>query len=369
MPAAEKSSALIVKSQDPFNAEPPPERLLGSVVTPTPYFFVRNHGDIPELDAARHRLQLHGLVKRPLSLSLDDLRTSFRSYRVTAVLQCAGNRREELAAHTPIPGELPWGAGAVGAAEWTGVRLADVLGAAQLEERAEARPARFHVHLTGLDRVERQGRSFGFGGSIPLEKALQPEVLLAYEMNGEPLAPEHGHPLRLVAPGYIGARSVKWLGEVSVQDRPSENYFYARAYRLFPAWESAESVDWSGGIGLGEMVVNSVICLPAPGERLARGPLQVRGYALSGGGRRVERVDLSLDGGRTWQAARLGEAVGPWAWRFWSAEVELPAGEAELVSRAWDSAANSQPESIAQVWNFKGYMNNAWHRVRVMVEG
>jgi len=369
MPAAEKSSALIVKSQDPFNAEPPPERLLGSVVTPTPYFFVRNHGDIPELDGARHRLEIGGLVKRPLVLSLDDLRTNFRSYRVTAALQCAGNRREELAAHAPIPGELPWGTGAVGAAEWTGVRLADVLAAARLDERAQARPDRYHVHLTGLDRVERQGRQFGFGGSIPLEKALQPEVLLAYEMNGEPLAPEHGYPLRLVTPGYIGARSVKWLREISLQDRPSDNYFYAHAYRLFPGWETEQTVDWSGGIALGEMAVNSVICQPGPGERLARGLTQVRGYALTGGGRQVQRVDLSIDGGRTWREARLGETVSPWTWRLWSAEVELPAGEVELVVRAWDSAANSQPERIDQVWNFKGYMNNAWHRVKVQVDG
>lgn len=352
----------MVKERTPFNGEPPLECLPRSAITPIADFFARNHGNIPHLDADDYRLAITGMVDRPGSLTLVDLQTGFRPYSLTATLQCAGNRREELVAYAPIPGELPWGPGAIGTAVWTGVRLADVLTAVGVH------PDAGHIHLTGLDEVERQQRRFGFGGSIPLEKAMRPEVLLAYEMNGKPLTVEHGAPLRMVVPGYIGARSVKWLGEIGVFEKPSENYFYAHAYQLFPSWESADRVDWSSGIKLGEHPINSVICLPKDGERITQNSTCIQGYAFTGGGRRVERVDVSIDGGQSWLAAGLGEEIGPWAWRFWQADVHLPNGETEIIARAWDSAANSQPSDIGQVWNFKGYMNTAWHRVRVRVD-
>jgi len=361
----DKASGFIIKEQDPFNGEPPLDMLCGASITPTSLFFARNHGTIPSIDAQDYRLSITGMVREPRSLSLDDLRTRFPAHTLTATLQCAGNRREELAAVAPIPGELPWGAGAIGTAEWTGARLADVL-ADGIEPRGP-RPAA-HVHVTGLDNVQRQNRTFGFGGSIPLEKALSPEVLLAYAMNGEPLMPEHGFPVRLVVPGYIGARSVKWLGEIRVSDKPSDNYFYAHAYRLFPSWEKAGTADRSSGIKLGEMPVTSVICSPRSGEQIKRRPARIQGYAYAGGGRRVERVEVTTDGGCRWQAAQLDDGAGAWAWRFWQIDLDLPVGEVEIAVRAWDSAANTQPEEVRQVWNFKGYMNNAWHRVKVIVD-
>jgi sulfite oxidase len=260
---------------------------------------------------------------------------------------------------------LPWDGGAIGTAVWGGAPLREVLRIANVHPKAA------HVDFVGLDEVNKDGRKFGFGGSIPLEKAESPEVLLAYEMNGEPLRPEHGFPLRVVVPGYVGARSVKWLGQIQVQSAPSDNYFYTRSYQLFPPQVTAGRVDWSIGIKLGEVPVNSAICRPWEGQRIPAGPFEVRGYALASAGRTVERVDVSADGGETWTLGALEEVreKGPWTWRFWKTTLNLPPGPAEIVVRAWDSAANTQPEDPRKIWNFKGYMNNSWHRVRIVVGG
>jgi sulfite oxidase len=354
-----KSPHFLVRQDDPYNGEPPLKELVENRLTPIPLFFARNHGDIPDIDAASYRLEISGLVERPLALSLADLLEGFPAHSLTATLQCAGNRRLEMTDVAPISGELPWDNGAVSTAEWRGVRLSDVLKAARPQADAQ------HVDFTGLDQVSRLGRRFGFGGSIPLEKALGQEVLLAFEMNGQPLTPLHGYPLRAVVPGYIGARSVKWLSTIQVRSSPSQNYFYARAYQLFPPQADAETVDWDSGIKLGDFSVNAVICAPQEGARIAGQSVRVQGYAVAGGGRAIARVDLSIDGGHTWVAARLDEPTNPWTWRLWQAELELAAGPNEIVARAWDSAANTQPEDIRQTWNFKGYLNNSWHRVRV----
>jgi sulfite oxidase len=279
-----------------------------------------------------------------------------------ATLQCAGNRRTELMAVAPIPGELGWGAEAISTAKWGGVALRDIL--ASVSPATSPATGASHVAFTGFDETERLGNRFQFGGSIPLEKAMSGEVLLAYEMNGAPLPPVHGAPLRVVVPGYIGARSVKWLSTITVQDEPSDNYFQAHAYRLFAPQVGPQDVDWESGLMLGELPVNSVICSPGDGGALAPGEVVVQGYAMAGGGRTLARVDLSGDGGRTWRTADLA-GEGRWAWRLWEGRLELPAGEHELVCRAWDSAAQTQPEHPAHVWNFKGYANNAWHRVRI----
>jgi sulfite oxidase len=262
---------------------------------------------------------------------------------------------------TPIPGEEPWSAGAISNAHWSGAPLQEVLQAAVVEPEAQ------HAAFTGLDEIEMENQSFGFGGSIPIEKATSPEVLLAYEMNGEPLAPEHGAPLRVVAPGYIGARSVKWLGTITLQEEPSSNYYQTYAYKLFPPQVDEEVADWEKGLMLGELSVNSVICQPVDEERIPAGLVSMRGYAITGGERSVQRVDVSIDGGESWITADLVEGNEPWTWRFWEASVELSSGEYELVARAWDAAANSQPELAEQIWNFKGYMNNSWHRIKVYI--
>jgi hydroxyacylglutathione hydrolase len=354
--APAKHAGLITWLDEPLNAEAPLDALGRAAVTPTELFFVRNHGPVPVVEASSYQLAVGGLVREPLSLSLAELARRFERVTLPATLMCAGNRRSELARVAPIPGQVPWGPGAIGNALWSGYRLRDVLLAAGLDA------ADGHVAFSGLDQAEEEGELTEFGGSIPLVKALTPDVVLADEMNGEPLRPEHGYPLRVVVPGYIGARSVKWLGAITVQADPSVNYFQARTYRLFPAHVRSETSTDDHGMPLGELPVLSAVCSPREGEALPR-RFVAHGYAIAGGTRRVERVEISLDGGRTFIPARLdgGEAG---SWRLWDADVEVDAGPGELIVRAWDSAATTQPEDAARIWNLKGYLNNAWHRVR-----
>jgi sulfite oxidase len=278
---------------------------------------------------------------------------------VTATLQCAGNRRVELVAVREIPGEAIWGSGATGTAVWRGVRLADVIAA------AGPRPQARHAAFVGAERAEEAEPPQRFGGSVPLEKALRPEVLLAWEMNGEPLPPVHGGPLRVVVPGYFGARSVKWLEQIELRAEPYDGYFQETAYRILrPDEEPAPGL----GIELGEILLNTDILSAGDDAPLRAGsPFELRGYALAGGGRSVARVDVSCDGGETWQAAQLLDDLGPWAWRLWSHRVELPQGDHEIRARAWDSSGATQPESPVTVWNPKGYMNTSWGRMRITV--
>jgi sulfite oxidase len=336
---------LRVHTREPLNAEAPPELLLEPGPTPVDAFFVRSHGKVPRIDPATYRLRIDGLVREPVELTLIELQERFMADTITATLQCAGNRRTALLRVRDVPGEVPWDVGAVGTADWTGVSLRDVLHTIGL--RPEAR----HVCFLGADMCLDAGEPFG--GSVPLEKARRPEVLLAWAMNGEPLTPDHGAPLRVVVPGYIGARSVKWVERITVTDRPSTAYHQRSAYRL-------------GGVELGALPVTADILLPTEGEAVPSGPLQVSGHAFAGCGRVVKRVEVSADGGRSWTDATLLEDAGPWARRRWRATVDVRPGAFELVARAWDNAAATQPEDAAALWNPKGYMNNAWSRVTLI---
>ncbi|CAN5372102.1 sulfite oxidase [soil metagenome] len=356
----DKHTRLIVREREPFNAEPSPDLLRQAPITPNELFFVRNHAAVPVVDAVAYRLLVDGMVDKSLTLTLDDIKRAFPKRTVTATLQCAGNRREDFMKIEEIPGEVAWGADAISNAVWAGAALRDVLAAAGVHDKAA------HAAFVGLDEVEKRNERFGFGGSIPLEKALNGEVLLAYEMNGEPLPMVHGFPLRAVVPGYIGARSVKWLERIKLQTEPSDNYYQAHAYKLFPPHVRAETADWENALTLGEQSLNAVICQPADGTTLEKGAVVIQGYAVAGGNRRVERVDVSIDGGETWKVADWESENQNWAWRFWQARIELPPGAQQIVVRAWDSAANTQPEDARHIWNFKGYMNNAWHRVNVI---
>jgi sulfite oxidase len=330
-------------------------------LTPRDRFYVRTHGSIPEVDPTSYRLLITGQVQQPLELSLDDLRSLAPAHTVTATLECAGNRRDELTAVKPIPGEVPWKAGVIGTAQWRGVPLREVLGAAGVG--ADAR----HVAFTSLDEAVFQGERLSYGTSIALEKGLTPDVLLAYEMNDGPLAPEHGFPLRVIVPGYIGARSVKWLRDITVQEHPSSNPFLARDYKTFPPEVTGPTVDWTRGTTLEHLELNSVLTTPEDGETVEPGRKLIQGYAIADEESPVERVELSIDGGRTWTTARIVQRADPYAWCFWEAELTLSSGDFVVTVRAWDASGRTQPEDMGPLWNFKGYMNNAWHRVKVHV--
>ncbi len=357
-----RKSDLIVHSRTPFNAEPPLDRLRRALVTGCEDFYVRSHGNIPRLDGTRHRLRVDGMVRTPLDLSMPALRARLPVRTVTAVMQCAGNRRADLQQVRPTSGD-PWAPGAIGNAEWTGVSLADVLRAAGAKEDAA-----LHVAFDACDEVEMPGEGrFSYGASIPMTKALAPEVLLASAMNGEPLAPEHGFPLRVVVPGYAGVRSPKWLSAITVQDAPSDNHMQQRDYKLMPDDVTEDTVRWESGLTIYDMPLNSAICEPASGAALRAGRTTMRGYAIATA-RDVVRVELSIDDGRSWRQAELEHDVrAPWSWTFWTIALDLPEGDHELAVRAWDSAGQTQPARPEDTWNFKGYLNTAWHRVRVSV--
>lgn len=351
----DKRDGLIVHEQEPFNAETDRGALVSSI-TPTNAFYVRGHGPVPELERDAWRLRVEGLVKRRLSLSLETLQQAFVARTLTATLQCAGNRRAGLIAVRDIPGEAPWGPGATGTATWTGVALADVLALAGPVGDAA------HVGFEGADMSAEASPAQLFGGSIPLDKASRPEVLLAWAMNGQPLPAVHGAPVRVVVPGYIGARSVKWLTRIELRAEPWPGYFQDVVYRLLAPEQTA-----GPGIGmpLGLVALNSDVLVPRDGDEVAAGELEVCGYAFAGGDRYVARVDVSTDDGLSWSEAELLDDLGRWAWRHWSITLKLSPGEHEILVRAWDSSAATQPEDQAGLWNPKGYVNNARPRITV----
>jgi sulfite oxidase len=343
-----KRDDMVVHETDPYNAEPPPRALADRVLTPIDSFYSRNHGPIPLVDADAWTLTVDGLVERPLSLALADLQKRFVVRSLVVTLQCAGNRRIGLIEVRDIPGEAPWGPCATSTAEWTGVSLADVLADAGVTPQAQ------HVAFAAPDVSERAEPVQPYGSSIGIKKALGPEVLLAWAMNGQPLPPAHGAPVRVIVPGYIGARSVKWVRRVTAQAAPSDNYFQANAYRLLPPEADPSQAGPGDGLSLGAVAVNADFLRPDNNGTVPPGPTEVSGYAF--------------DGGRRWVQAELDDQVSPWAWRLWRTTLDLSAGDdVEVTARAWDTSAASQPESAASLWNPKGYVNNSWAHLRLRV--
>ena len=331
-------------------------------ITPADRFFTRSHAPTPVIDPRVWRLDVTGLVERPIMLTLDDLLRRYPAREVTSTMVCAGLRRSEFLRLGPLPGELPWGPEPVSTGRWGGIALGDLL--RDVGIRPEAR----HVEFVGLDCVERLGARFGFGGSIDLEKALSPEVLLASRLNGEPLPPDHGFPVRAVVPGWTGARSVKWLGRIVLTPEPSENYFQRKAYRVQRELNPLDPRDVTSGVALTEVPLNAVIVDPQPDGVVRAGRVRVRGWAMGAGGRQVTALEVSADGGELWMPARCLDEAVPWAWVFWDAVLDLAPGPHTLVARAVDRAGTTQPAALQDTWNVRGYSNNAWHRVTVLAE-
>lgn len=355
--AADPAPGLIVHTRLPHNAEPPLDALAQSWITPNELFYVRSHAPVPKIDAANFQLSVEGLVEKPFQISLAQLQSDFKKQAAVATMTCAGNRRSEHSLVKEVSG-VPWQAGAIGNAEWAGARLSDLLKKAGIQEDAR------HVWFEGVDEIDRKDNVIPFGASIPLSKAMSdtetmPGTLVCYEMNGESLQPDHGFPIRTVVPGYIGARSVKWLGKIIVSDRPSTNHYVATAYKLVTEGTPDE---WASSAPLENFVINSVTCRPRAGSKVALGQLEVRGYALATGvpGQTIAKVELSTDGGVSWTTARFTSQARPYCWRLWKANVEILAKTSEIIVRAIDSAGNVQPETVA--WNLKGYQFNAWHK-------
>jgi DMSO/TMAO reductase YedYZ molybdopterin-dependent catalytic subunit len=322
-------------------------------VTPVGLHYLLIHFDIPQIDPATWRLRIDGRVERPLELSLEDVKTR-PARTLTVTLECAGNGRALLA---PRPLSQPWLREAVGTAEWTGTPLAPLL------EEAGLAPGAAEVVFTGHDRGIQGDVEHAYARSLPLEEALRDELLLAYELNGAPLPPQHGYPLRLVVPGWYGMTHVKWLDSITVADEAFDGWQQAVAYHL------RESED-EQGTPVTRILPRSLLVPPGIPDFLSRtrflepGPCTIAGRAWSGWGP-VERLELSADGGDTWSDADLAEPLSEFAWRGWSYEWDAETGEHELCSRATDATGRTQP--LAPEWNFDGFCNNAVQRVQVVV--
>jgi DMSO/TMAO reductase YedYZ molybdopterin-dependent catalytic subunit len=325
-------------------------------VTPAGLHYLLTHFDIPEVDPAGFRLVVDGRVRAPVTLDLPALRARPRvTHRVT--LECAGNGRALL---EPRPVSQPWLTEAVGTADWTGTPLAPLL------HEAGAAATAVEVVFTGADHGIERGVEQDYQRSLPLAEALAEEVLLAYEMNGAPLPPQHGAPLRLVVPGWYGMAQVKWLRGVTVVDTPFEGFQNAVAYRL------RERPD-EPGEPVTRMEPRALVRPPGYPDFMSRvrglpaGRCRVDGRAWSGFGP-VTRVEMTTDGGGSWAPARLEPGDGPpWLWRRWWYEWDAAPGRHTLSARATDATGRTQP--LTQPWNRGGFANNLVQRVDVVVTG
>ena len=323
-------------------------------VTPTGMHYLLVHFDIPHVHATQWRLDVGGLVSTPLSLTLDDIRRR-PAVTLTVTMECAGNGRALL---EPRPVSQPWLLEAVGTADWTGTPLRGLLQEAGLNERA------LELLFTGLDCGVQGDEVQYYQRSLAVDEATRDAVLLAYEMNGRPLEPQHGFPLRLLVPGWYGMASVKWLRRVEAVAEPFQGYQMVGSYRF------AQSAD-DPGEPVATIRVRSLMVPPGIPDFLTRvrlvraGEVTVSGRAWAGR-LAVSRVEVSVDSGETWSEARLGEPVSPFAWRAWSYKWQAKPGRHTLCVRARDSEGNVQPTS--QPWNYQGMGNNMAQRVDVVVE-
>ena len=355
--AVQGSGPLTVRVTRPFDAETP-VREFASWLTPNERFFVRSHFGPPPAEAVQSeawRLTVRGLVREGLSLTLKDLQ-QFEAVTLTAVLQCSGNGR---AHHRPkVPG-VQWERGAVGNAQWTGVRLRDVL------QRAGVKLQGLHVQLQGADRPVLSTVPL-FTRSIPLAKALHPDTLLAYEMNGRPLPLLHGAPLRVITPGWMAESCMKWLTDITVRTDESPGYYMQQAYRMpETSIQAGSGLPGSVMVPVEQMVVKSLIAAPAEGDTVRKGPVTIQGVAWAGD-TAVARVEVSCDDGRTWESARFIGDEQPYAWRqwqyLWNAKT---AGPTAILCRATDARGEQQPATSP--WNPGGFLWSGWDRLTVTV--
>jgi DMSO/TMAO reductase YedYZ molybdopterin-dependent catalytic subunit/rhodanese-related sulfurtransferase/glyoxylase-like metal-dependent hydrolase (beta-lactamase superfamily II) len=344
--AAEKG--MIVHRDDPLNFETSIPALIGGVVMPNAHFYVRNHFTAPSIDGDRWRLEIGGLVERPLTLSLRDLSRLPSETRVVT-LECAGNGR--FTVDPPVPGE-PWQLGAVSTAEWTGAPLSEVL------DRVGVLPAATEIVFRGADHGQVDGRpeSIHFERSLPVGVAREAQAILAYAMNGEPLPLQHGYPVRLVVPSWYGVASVKWITSIEAVACGFDGYFQAERYWYETDDHAREPVTVQR--------VRSVVTDPTDGEELPAGPVTIRGVGWSGAAP-LARVEVRINN-RPWQEARLIGDRRRHSWQRWELITVLDqAGEISIRSRATDLAGRSQPD--LPEWNRHGYGNNSVVPVRVTI--
>jgi len=347
---------MILRSFRFLDLEMPPEYAY-SFLTPVTHFFVRNHMHEPAtLDAGTWKLTVGGEVENPLTLTLADL-LKFETHSVTNTLECAGNGRAFEDPH--VPG-IQWAKGAVGTARFSGPRLRDIL------RRAGVKPSGKHVMFHGLDEVP--GKVPPFIRSIPMEKALDDDTLVATQMNGAALAKHHGYPARALVPGWIGAASCKWLGEIKVLDKEFEGNFMNPGYRLpNQPIKPGETVKPEDTHPVTALSVKSLISSPSENSKVKGHTVNIQGVAWAGEAN-IAKVEVSTDSGASWKTAELGKDQAKYAWRLWSYRWKAPkSGDFAIMSRATDSQGRTQPARAP--WNPSGYLNNSIDEVKIRVNG
>ncbi|UCH20265.1 MAG: sulfite oxidase [Deltaproteobacteria bacterium] len=329
-----------IMTEKPLNAETPTE-YLRSWITDNDLFFKRNQGQFMEkpVKLSDWTLSIEGVVNKKISLTFEDIRRRPK-VEMANTLECSGNSRSLL--KQKASGN-PWTIGGVGNAIWGGIWLKELLEEAVLQENAR------HVSFEGLDQPLGSA-GIKFIRSIPLEKAMS-STLLAYEMNGQPLPLKHGYPLRAIALGWTGANCVKWLHKITVLEQPFEGFFMDKVYRIFQKGEDPKS-----GQVVKDINVKSIIVEPAMDEKISAGLVAIRGAAYAGEAG-IQRVEVSVDNGKTWQGAKLIGPQEPHAWRHWEYLWQAKQkGDYKIMARATDTNGRQQPETAS--WNVLGYGNN-----------
>ena len=340
-----------VMTEKPLNAETPVKHLR-TWITDNEVFFKRNQGQFMEkpVDLSDWTLSIEGLVNKKISFSFEDIRRRPR-VELANTLECSGNGRSLL--KQKASGN-PWTIGGVGNAIWGGIWLRELLEEAGLQKDAR------HISFEGLDKPLGSAE-IKFIRSIPLEKAMSSTVL-AYEMNGQPLPLKHGYPLRAIALGWTGANCVKWLHKITVLEQPFEGFFMDKVYRVFQKGEDPKS-----GQVAKEIMVKSIIVEPENDQKLSAGMVPIRGAAYAGGAG-IQKVEVSIDKGKSWEKATLIGLNEPYTWRHWEYlwEANQP-GEHTIMARATDTDSRRQPQSAS--WNVLGYGNNGVdeHAIRVYI--
>lgn len=345
---------LIIRSLRPPDFETP-VALLDSFITPNELFYLRSHLPIPQVDAAAFSLKIGGEVNSPISLSLDEIK-KLPAVTITTTLECAGNGR---AFFEPAVAGVQWEKGAVGTARFTGTRMSEVL------KKAGVKTTGLNVEMHAADRP--LGTMPAFIRQLPIVKAMHPDTLLAWDMNGQPIPQAHGAPLRAIIPGWEGAYSVKWVNQLNVLAKDTDSFWYATAYR-YPNKRVAPgaAVDAKDMEPLKGLAVKSLITTPATGAAMAAGKVAVGGFAWAGEND-ITRVDVSIDNGATWQPARLTGEQARFTWRRFAFEFTATKAQSYLIlSRATDNKGNMQP-AVSQ-WNPSGYLWNQYDSVRVEVK-
>ena len=390
---------LLACTEKPFNGEPRIELLTNDFITPNELHYVRNHLAVPVIDPKEYVLVIKGKGLKRHKFTLEDLETKFPRHQVVTALQCCGNRREDLHGDRRIFISPHWVIGAMSNAKWEGVKIRDVLeycgvdvdgiALGKVEEKEEWKNVQFESYDT-----DEAGTSYGI--SIPFDKVIDPfgDAIFAFEMNGQPLPRDHGYPVRAIVPGHAGKCSAKWLHKVILSSEPSKSSYQRKSYCHFPQEVDFEGVlsKWnpkeiSSGKTIQELPVQSFVCNPPQNSIVGvkdATDIPIKGVAWSGGGKGIVRVEVSIDGGKTFTETDLYKPIKErrnheWSWTQFSKRIPLPEevqkrlkkGETvkiDICSKALNSDFNVQPETMEPYWNPRGVAINHWYHVTLTLD-